>query len=475
MRVLRNTVALYASFGGNLIFAFVQLKILSLYLPKDPLGLLFALQGIVLIIAEAAKAGFPMTFARYLPKYEAEGGQAKANGLMAFGIGAHLGLGAVGLLLSWLIFAVFSLKGNLVAMFPLAYTSYFLYANFGLIFSAFVGKRKMIHAASLNIGFLLAFNLILFLRRASLDVRGVLVIQLLTVLPFFVLSLLFLRLLPLRWKGVFPEVRAFWKYSAYTSLLSPVFHYVDRVIVTAFLPLASVAVFTVGRKIDRALKNMLAIPLTSFAPEVSFLTEKGRRTVLEEGATLFTKLNVLAALFVFFLVEMLGRTGILVVSTREYLAAYPILVILASSLVPTGISAPIGMYARSIGRMKLFFVTNLMWISIYLAASISLVNLIGLPGVALATLVASTSVAAFSYFWVGRWIGISLLPRGTLLLYLLLWIVGGAVTYRWNTAGVAFLIAVVLLGLLGLSDEERTILRRHLILRGRPPSVSQEP
>jgi O-antigen/teichoic acid export membrane protein len=473
MRILKNTVALYASFGGNLIFAFVQLKILSLYLAKEPLGLLFALQGIALIVAEAAKAGFPMTFARYVPKYEAEGGHAKANGLMAFGIGAHLGLGALGLLLSLLIFEIFGLEGDIVTMFPLAFTSFFIYANFGLIFSAFVGKRKMVRGAVLNIGFLLAFNLILFLRRESLDVRSVLLIQLFTVLPFFVLSLLFLRLLPIRLKGVFGEVRGFWKYSAYTSLLAPVFHYVDRIIVTAFLPLSSVAIFTVGRKIDRALKNMLAIPLTSFAPEVSFLAEKGRRSVLEEGATLFTRLNILAALFVFFLVEMLGRTGILVVSTREYLDAYPILVILSSSLVPTGISAPIGMYARSIGRMKLFFSTNLLWIVVYLGVSIALVNIIGLHGVALATLVASATVAVYSYFWVGRWIGISLLPRGTLLIYVLLWIIGGVVTYLWNLTGIVFLVLVVLLGLRGFTGEEKVLLRRYLTLK-RAPSGPRE-
>jgi O-antigen/teichoic acid export membrane protein len=475
MRVLRNTIALYASFGGNLVFSFVQLKILSAYLPKDPLGLLFALQGIALIVAEASKLGFPLTFARYLPKFEAELDSDKARGLLALGIGAHLALGLLELLLAFLVFHLFGLRSDLVRLFPLAFVSYFLYANFGLIFSAFVGRRRMVRGAVLNVGFLLAFNLTLFLRRDVLDVPGVLWVQLLTVIPFFFLSILLLDLFPLRPRGVFREIRGFWKFSAYTSLLAPVFHYVDRIIVTAFLPLASVAVFTVGRKIDRALKNLLAIPMTSFGPEVSFAAERGRTRMLREGATLFARLNVLAALATFLLVILLGKLAIRVVSTEAYLGAYPVLVILASSLVPTGISAPIGMYARSIGNMKLFFSTNLMWIVVYLGTSIALVRPLGLNGVALATLIASTIVAFYSYAFVGRWIGISLIPRRTLALYVALWVAGGILTYLFRPSGIAFLVLTVLVGYLGLSREEKGLLRTYLRFRGRTPGGLMEP
>jgi hypothetical protein len=98
-----------------------------------------------------------------------------------------------------------------------------------------------------------------------------------------------------------------------------------------------------------------------------------------------------------------------------------------------------------------------------------------LNGVALATLIASTIVAFYSYAFVGRWIGISLIPRRTLALYVALWVAGGILTYLFRPSGIAFLVLTVLVGYLGLSREEKGLLRTYLRFRGRTPGGLMEP
>lgn len=374
-RLLRNTIASYTQFLGNFILAFIQMKILTTFLTREEVGTFYGAASYGLILSGLARFGFPMVFARYFPKYEAEGEQKKINGLFL-----------IASLIYWSIalleFPVTLALKHLITIGPLKtvmITAFFTYILFGyltLMGTAFTGLRKMHLTAIFILSTLTTFNLGLFLLRKRLSVELALSILLFSTIPFLLIAFFTLMPFPSKKEGIIKEIKTYGTYSFLVALLSPFFLYLDRFLVTLFLPLDQAALFQIARKIELAVRQTLAVPLNVLAPEFSYLweTKGGLKGKGGKGFELFTKFYLIAAIIAFFLLILFGKPFILLIATKEYLSSYPYLIFLLLGVIIASLYVPYMLLARSSGKMNLYFFSDLVFVLSYVSGVLLLVR-----------------------------------------------------------------------------------------------------
>ena len=472
MRALRNTFYLYLSLLGTMVFGFIQLKILTAFLGKEEVGLFFAASGISLLLTTLSQLGFPLVYARFVPKYEAEDKKGKGKRLLAFSLSTYTMLS----LPFWLVILVLSLffrgEGLLRALLY-AYPAYFLYSLLGLLLSYFVGERRMHLTALYNLTALFLFNLLLFLLRHHLTVKLVFIALFGVSLPMVAVVIAAARPSFKSLKEIRREIQPFWSFAILGSFLTPLFMYIDRALIPAFLPLSALAVFSVARRIETSARRMLGVPLSSIAPEVSYYWERGGelREGFRSSFRAFVKIYLyLVVLFVSLLI-LLSKPLILLISSREYLSAHVYLAILLVGGTPAALYTPYTMVARSLGRMDLFFAGDLIWIVTFGVSFVPLVHLLGLTGVALSFAIAHIITLFYVFLIVNpRTIGIpvdlkySTAMYGGLLIFLLLF-------YRQGyLPGALILILLLVMGFVLLKGDERKRLRAFLGSAQEPPT-----
>jgi len=459
-RLLRNTIASYAQFGGNFVLAFVQMKILTSFLTREEVGAFYGAAAYGLILSGLAQFGFPTVFARYFPKYEAQGEAHKIKGLFMIATFIYWAIALVEFPISLLIkdlIAVGPLKNVII----IAFLAYILFGYLTLIATAFTGLRKMHLTALFTLSTLITFNLGLFLFRKRLSVELALMTLMFSTLPFIIISFLTLRPFPAKTGGIIGEIRSYGTYSFLVSLLSPFFSYLDRFLVALFLPLGDAALFQIARRMELAVRQALAVPLNVLAPEFSYLWESRGGLVGKgkKGFELFARTYFVAGLLSFLLLVILGKPLILLTTTREYLASYPYLVFLLIGAIIACLYAPYTLLASSSGKMKLYFFSDLVFVLTYVSGVLLFVRPFRVWGFVLAWIIGHTITSLFVFKKVQKEVAERALSwhyvSAFLLVGVLTGIAGIKINVLWAIPGIIIVIAlgIKILGLRNISRE----------------------
>ncbi len=412
MRVIKNTFFLYLSLFGGFILTFLQLKILFLYFEPRVLGEFFTVVAFSRIAAGVILLGIPFVLTRYLPKFHANKEQAKMFSLLLLLVFSYIVLA----LLMYLLISLFGSKlcvsiykneviGEYVSF---AFFVFSVVTFFSIIFMSFNGLRKMHLSTGLNLLYLFLLTFLLFVFREILSISLVLEIYLISVIPSIIIGILLLcrefrRLKLVKFNLLIKEIFPYWKYAMGLGVLSPLFTYLDRLIIGCFLSMPMVALFTVASKIKGWIGRILDIPMEALNPEISHSWEKGNKKVLGEDLKLIIKLLFLLGVMVTTPVLICGKEIINIVSTPEYIGARVPLWFLGISIIFSCIYVPIASAMRSIGKISLFFLTNIIWIFVYVSSTIGLIKRFEIAGVGTAYLLASIVTLIFNLGYVARY------------------------------------------------------------------------
>lgn len=372
------------------------------------LGSFFTIMAFAGILAQLLLLGLPLVFSRYLPKFEAEGEKKKSRSLLSSSVFIFLSLGIIINLIFLFIgyrigFEVYreELIGRYLA---LGITVQLSVTLLSLLLNGFIGLRKMSYFASFNILHLLLLTGMFYSFRNSLSIPLLLKIHLLSVLPSLILAVFFLSR-SIGWtlrmdRESIKEVVPYWRYSIVQGVLSPFSGYLDRLLVGYILGMRSVSLFVAAMRANLLARRILAIPLQALAPELSYFWEKGREEVLGRDLWRITKILFLFGCLLGVLLFVLSRGVILLITTPEYLGSLPLLRLIAIAFPILSLYAPITLAMRSVGRISLFIICDLIRFFSYVFSLYILGMRFGLIGVGIAGIPSAVLVLLFSLFYI---------------------------------------------------------------------------
>ena len=408
MPVIRNTFYLYLSYLSSLLLSLIQLKILSSFMEISELGSFFTIMAFSGIIAQLLLMGLPLVFSRYLPKFEAEGERGKSKVLVSSSVILFITLGAIINIIFLFIgyrigFGIY--REELIGRYlGIGMTVQLSVIFLTLLLNGFIGLRKMSYFASLNILWLLLLTGMLYLFKNSLNVPLLFKLYLLSVLPSLILAVIFLSR-RIGWthridKKVLKEVIPYWRYSVIQGILSPFSGYLDRLIVGYILGMGPVSLFVVAMRANLLARRILAIPLQALAPELSYHWEKGREEVLGGDLWRMTKILFLFSCLLTILLFVLGREVILLIATPEYLRSLTLLRLIVFTLPILSLYTPITLAMRSVGKISLFIICDLVRFLSYILLIYPLGAKFGLVGVGVANILSFSLVLLFTLFYI---------------------------------------------------------------------------
>ncbi|MGB9589855.1 MAG: hypothetical protein ACP5QG_06500 [candidate division WOR-3 bacterium] len=399
-RLLRGSAKLYIGYGVTLIAGFVQLKLLSVRLSMVDLGVYFALQSAVAIVGELAKAGFPLVFAHYVPRFQAEGRDPR---LLAFW--SLLGHLTIGIILEAIALVVsFCATGSFPSNLPFAVLFFYAMTHYSLASSFILSSRRPGLYSFLNSTGAVGYALLLLVFMRPLNLEIALLSGAASYITLSAVAWLIMRPTPGKISHL-KEITFYWKYAIMTTALGPIFTYADRLIAAAFLSYEAVAIFGVARKIETIGRNILGTPLDLLAPESSYNWLTGDRKDILRQLGRFTRFYFLWGIAVVALIPLLGKPAIILVSSPQYVSALPYLLILWIGATLGTLYYPYTTVARGIGNMKIFFFSDLIWTGTYLMIALSFTWMLGLWVLATAPLFASAFTLLFARTVVFSYLG----------------------------------------------------------------------
>lgn len=406
-RFLPNTVALIVQTIVATLITLAQVKLLSNFLPQDQFGLFASLRGFSLLISTTAANGLPALLVRYVPVHETNGHRREALRLSALCVvGSLLVLGFLGVV-------VLALRTQLLAFtdaetFRPEFYVWFLATTLGVmlkivIYGGLNGLRRLTLQLLVETATLLAVLVWIFLSRNNLSIillfriLGILhVVSVAIALPIYFLLLTRIHPEPApenRASMVSPSVGDYRSYLTWATALSIVaiaFSDVDRYLLAQVLSLEFLALFHIGARIGRLANRMLGVSNLAFQPEVSRLDAEGRGAGVLNVTQVFMKLNVALAVLAALVLAAFAKEIIVLVASTEYVAAAPLLMILAASLPLTTLAAPIAGVMKALDQVRGAFVTDVVWAIIYIGLMFPLGRAFGLIGVGVAHFLACT-------------------------------------------------------------------------------------
>jgi O-antigen/teichoic acid export membrane protein len=411
MRILRNISFLYLSLACGFILNFVQLKILSVYLPPHGLGEFFTINAFGQILSGILLLGAPFVLVRYVPKFEAEKKKRELSSLLSFFVLSFFSLSVV-------VYTILYFVGHRLGIalyhseiigknLSLGFVASSAVTFFWLVFMAFNGLRKMSSAALLNILYLILLTGSLILFRHKLSVTLVLRIYLFSVIPSIGIGLFLLHKevgrIRFQHTEIIKEISYYWKYAIFLGVLSPLLHYLDRLIIGCYLTMPMVAIFTVASRIKNSAARVLDIPIQAVTPEMSYSWEEGRKKVIGSDLSLVVKLYFFATL-VFATSVLVGcKDMIQLISTAEYAGAAAPLGFLMVSAILSSLYAPIATAMRAIGKISLQLISNIVWVCAYVALMLIFLGRFGIVGVGIAHLLATVATLLYNFLYVVRY------------------------------------------------------------------------
>jgi len=390
MKYIKNLVMFYLAFALNFLMGFVLLKILAIYVPQDILGKYFFLSNLGLFTGGLLLLGFPLTFQRFIPLYFRDGKEEKAHALIHLPSIIHL---ILGLLISVPILIFEGLDAFIL------FLAFYIVNTLTLYQTALISRVKILEYSITSFARLLTIICLLLISAPLLTLRTIGIINLAV---NFVFLLILFSMFPLAlkpWKEVFTEIREYWIYSLFTQILSPFFHFIDSLLIPLYLPYSELSLFQIARKLDMGARQTLEVPLQLTAPIISFKkTDELLSKEFAEKYRAFRLFYFYLTLFWFLIFEFFGKNIVPLVSTGQYLKAYPHLVLLSFTLLISTLYATDTTLARSTGNIKLFFYKDLVWVVSFLLTFLVLTPKLGLLGVTLSFGVATIVTATFHLY-----------------------------------------------------------------------------
>jgi O-antigen/teichoic acid export membrane protein len=431
-RIVRNTTAVTAAFAANTTLSFLQVKLLTRWLPQAELGEYFATVALGALISVLAQIGLPMVVLRFTAKYDALDDAGRIRRLVRFAWLLVLGLSVVLLLaerrlLPLLLPRIYDAPPAIASV-MLATGVFIATALRQVTYACFDGMRRMSYPAlfeNLNVGLI---TLAIVLLRHELSLVRLLEISLVSGVVFCIVSAaVLLRLLARQTRAMaasevpgaaspspvspspprpalLPDIAPFWSGAALNGLVGICMGYADKALISLFVPFELVSIFYVAERLTFLMKRLLALPLQVASPEITRRWELGRRDALRTDLGFMLKVQLATAMLVAIMTYLVAESAVLLVSAPAYLPAADLLRVLAVSVVLMGLYAPITTFMRAIERIHLALASDILWISVYLTAGALLVPRLDLRGIVLAQVTASTLTAVFNLV-VGQRVG----------------------------------------------------------------------
>lgn len=402
-RLRTNTLAMIGAFLSQALFVFLQMKILTHWMPRAEFGLFSAVFASGALLSGLAELGFPVVLVRYGAKFEAEGRPNAVQALLALAL--RLWLGAV-LLLGALLAGAAALhllpglgrEGVTPGLVLLGFAAVASFSLRSIVMNAFQGIRRMLPAMGMDLVYGVLVTALYLAFRERLDAA-------LVFWSLFGASTLvglggfawFLRVHPAQPAGERPAARAllrdiqgFWGGAFFTGLVALALENGDRLTIAALAPFTVVAVYHVAGRIGLFARKILFIPQQVAHPELTFKWEQGEVEAVRADLRLFAKLEWALGLLVCVGLVLGARVGVRLASTGEYAGAVPALIALAGSLPILCLGAPLTTFLRASGNIWVSVTAELVWLGGYLLAGALLFARFGLAGFAAGQIFAAT-------------------------------------------------------------------------------------
>jgi O-antigen/teichoic acid export membrane protein len=162
---------------------------------------------------------------------------------------------------------------------------------------------------------------------------------------------------------------------------------VDNLVITVYLGLTQVTLYSIGARLISYFIGFMNAALGMFTPVFSEYEARNEFDTITEKFLLITKITGYLSVLVGGMLIMFGRAFIQRWVGAEYLAAYPILVILAVPVILALMQSTSIQLLFGISKHKFFAVTNMAEGILKLILSLALVRTYGITGVALGTAV----------------------------------------------------------------------------------------
>ncbi len=502
-RIVRNTTAVSAAFVTNTILSFLQIKLLTHWLPQTELGEYFATVALGALISVLAQIGLPMVVLRFTAKYDALNDLRRIVRLVWFAWSLVLVLSVALLVVEW-----WALPGLLRRIYDqppaplnvlLATSVFAVMALRQMTYACFDGLRRMSYPALFENCNIAVITFCIVIMRQQLTLSFLLQLSLVSGAVFFLLSsaTLLHRLHGARRARtaatepagsdqggpagersgsepppLLPDILPFWSGAALNGLVSISLGYADKLLVSLFLPFQVVSVFYVAERLTLLMKRLLGLPLHVASPEITRRWELGRREELRSDLGFLLKAQLAMAVLVAVVTFTLAEFGVQVVSSSDYLQAANLLRLLAVSVVMMALYAPITIFLRAIERIHLALISDVLWIVLYMVGGALLVPRLQLFGIVLAQVMASTITAIFNLI-VGQRVARVIWDLGGVLRIAILGVTmaaGGLLLVRqyapfawWLAPGLGVLVALIyhllLIGIGALTRRDRRRLR----------------
>lgn len=372
MKIFKNTLLLYLTRFVEVLATFVQIKIITLFLPKLIVGKIFFIIGIASFIATISQAGFSFVFVRYVPKFSKKENLTLLNFSMLIYF--------TGLIIS--ILTGITIYHSLP--FWVMFTGIYVFSALPLMGAFLIGNSRIKFLFYLTTLRSLVLIVLIYLTRSSLTITNLGLIFLLSGIAVF---FGFYAVFPVTFdvdilKLSLNEIKSFWKYAFLDQVFQPIFMYLYRIITPLVMNYEALASFTISKRIDNFSRRIFQVPLDVVSPEISI-----RDSRMKEIIPVLVEMKKIYVIFstAFFLGYVLfGKWLIVLISTTSYLDAFKALLILGIGFVISSNYSVDATFLRSIGEMKTYFIHNFIWMVIFILSFVILGKFFGLSGLAAA-------------------------------------------------------------------------------------------
>lgn len=372
MRFFRNTLLLYLTRFVEVFATFVQIKILTIFLPKLVVGRIFFIMGIASFIATVSQAGFAFVFVRYVPKFNMKENLTLFNfSLIIYFIGLFFSV-------------ILGVTIHHSLSFWIMFTGVYVFSVLPLISSFLIGNSQIKFLFFLTTLRSLVLLVLIYLTRHALTITNLGLIFMLAgiavLIKFYITFPVIFDLSLL--KIILQEIKNFWKYAFLDQIFQPIFMYLYRIITPLVLNYEALASFTISRRIDNFSRRLFQVPLDIVSPEISL--RDSRKSEIIPVLVELKKIYVIFATAFFLGYVIFGKLLIIIISTTSYLDALRSLLILGIGLVISSIYSVDATFLRSIGEMKAYFIHNFIWMVVFIISFVILGKFYGLSGLAAA-------------------------------------------------------------------------------------------
>lgn len=194
------------------------------------------------------------------------------------------------------------------------------------------------------------------------------------------------------------KIRSLFGYSVYTfisQVADQLRFNINNLIITAFIGLSAVTLYSIAARLVRYFIDLVSAAIGILTPVFSQYEAKGDYKSIKEKFIFTTKISSYLSIMIGGIIIIFGRAFIQRWVGREYLSAYPILVILTIPIVIALMQAPSLQLLYGISKHKFFAISNSIEGIVNLILSLILVKKFGLMGVALGTAIPMVIIKLF--------------------------------------------------------------------------------